>query len=218
LPDYQLTTHNNRLQLAIADLPPIYVDFLNGPLAYRQSHSGKKQPLARAVGIKDNRRPTIIDGTAGLGRDAFLLASLGCEVTCLERSAIVAQLLQDGISRALMDPKWQDKLQLTCHQCTLQEYLPQLTAAEYPDVIYLDPMFPNHNGNALVKKDMQALQQLLGPDENNSDLLAMAIDYAKQRVVVKRHRKSPYFDGIKPNYSLTGKTTRLDIYLRKQHD
>jgi hypothetical protein len=45
--------------------------------------------------------PHIIDATAGLGRDAFLLASLGATVTMIERSADMHALLLDGMARAL---------------------------------------------------------------------------------------------------------------------
>ena len=45
----------------------------------------------------------MLDATAGLGRDAFVLASLGCQVTLIERVPAVAALLENGIERALLN-------------------------------------------------------------------------------------------------------------------
>lgn len=65
----------------------LFVDFVRGKNNFRLSKNfSSKQPLARAAGIKPGIRPTILDGTAGLGVDAFVLASLGCRVTLSERS------------------------------------------------------------------------------------------------------------------------------------
>ena len=87
----QQTTHRTK---------PIYVDFLSAATEYqRHKGGGKNQLIARAVGIKAGYRPTVIDATAGLGQDGFVLASLGCTVCYLERSQIIAALLQDGLER-----------------------------------------------------------------------------------------------------------------------
>jgi 16S rRNA (guanine1516-N2)-methyltransferase len=47
----------------------------------------------------------VIDGTAGLGKDAFVLAGLGCKVTLVERHPVVVALLADGLARAWQDPE-----------------------------------------------------------------------------------------------------------------
>ena len=79
----------------------LYVDFLSDALNYRRQHGGGiKQALARAVGIKPGIRPSILDATAGLGQDSFLMATLGCKVTMVERSPLIAALLYDGLERA----------------------------------------------------------------------------------------------------------------------
>ena len=65
----------------------LFIDFIGGKSGYRQAHNCTiNQPLARAVGIKSGFRPTVFDATAGMGGDAFVLASLGCTVTMIERS------------------------------------------------------------------------------------------------------------------------------------
>jgi len=79
----------------------VRVDFVGGAQAHRrQFGGGAGQMVARAVGIRGALRPSILDATAGLGRDAFVMASLGCRVTLLERQPVVAALLEDGLQRA----------------------------------------------------------------------------------------------------------------------
>ena len=69
---------------------PVRVDFLEGAVAHRRLHGGGSgQMIAKAVGIQSGIRPVVLDATAGLGRDGFLLAQLGCRVTLIERHPLV---------------------------------------------------------------------------------------------------------------------------------
>jgi 16S rRNA (guanine1516-N2)-methyltransferase len=170
--------------------------------------------IAKAVGIKPNYRPTIVDATAGLGKDAFMLASLGCTVTMLERSSVLVRLLRDGLERALSN----DRVESIAQRMKLIEtdslvYLKNLAAEYYPDVIYLDPMFPERKKAALVKKEMQMLQSLVGTNDDANLLLNCSLMCAKKRVVVKRPRLAPTLTEQKPTFSMTGKTSRFDVYL-----
>jgi 16S rRNA (guanine1516-N2)-methyltransferase len=193
----------------------IQVDFLSPTFAYRLVHAGSKNELiAKAVGIKPNYRPTIVDATAGLGKDAFMLASLGCTVTMLERSSVLVRLLRDGLERALSN----DRVESIAQRMKLIEtdslvYLKNLAAEYYPDVIYLDPMFPERKKAALVKKEMQMLQSLVGTNDDANLLLNCSLMCAKKRVVVKRPRLAPTLTEQKPTFSMTGKTSRFDVYL-----
>ena len=81
-----------------------------------------------------------------------------------------------------------------------------------PDVIYIDPMYPERKKSALVKKEMQILQRLHGEDDGNEQLLALALRYARKRVVVKRPINAEILSDIKPNTSVRSKKTRYDIY------
>lgn len=172
----------------------------------KRRQEGKKQGLVRAC--KPTPGLKIIDATAGWGRDAAVLASFGAEVLMLERHPVMAALLADALSHQEEQDKQQ--LQLSLHACDTMSFLKQLPATEYPDVIYIDPMHPERSKSALVKKDMQALQQMIGADEDALEVIEIAITRVKQRVVVKWPQK------IKPllptNARIEGKTVRFDIY------
>ena len=63
------------------------------------------------------------------------------------------------------------------------QWLLNLSSEESPDVIFMDPMHPLREKKALVKKDLQLLQQMIGPDEDALKLLEVARMRAKKRVV-----------------------------------
>lgn len=200
------------LRLTEAKSPgPIYVDFLSGQLAHRHQYGGgRRQLIAKAVGVQTKKQLRILDVTAGLGRDAFVLATLGAKVTMLERNPVIAALLKDGVKRAQAAP-WFQKLQLKLIADDAIRYLKNLTT--YPDVIYIDPMYPVRKKSALVKKEMRVLRYVVGADEDAEKLLALALNKAKQRVVVKRPRLAPTITGPAPDVVFKGKRSRFDVYL-----
>jgi len=198
--------------------PPAYgftalsVSFNEGHAAHRlRFGGGRGQSIARACGLKSGNTPTILDLTAGLGRDAFVLASLGCQVTMIERNPIIAVLLADGLRRAAEDPEigaWVlERLDLV--QSDASAYLANSPVA---DVIYLDPMFPERKKSAQVKKEMQIFHDIVGDDEDAATLLEQARSIARKRVVVKRPRLAGALGQQKASACVTGKTTRFDIY------
>lgn len=193
---------------------PLFVDFLGGPIEYRRRQTtSRKEGIARAVGLKGGTSLVVLDLTAGLGRDGFILASLGCTVRMVERSPMVASLLADGIQRARQKP-------------TLAEIMARLSLipgdsldilrtwqGERPDVAYIDPMYPHRGKSALVKKEMRLIRLLVGDDEDSDGLLAAALSVAGRRVVVKRPRLAPALAGPAPNFAIGGKNSRFDVYL-----
>ncbi|MCA9461524.1 MAG: class I SAM-dependent methyltransferase [Nitrospira sp.] len=214
---YHLQRTGEQLQLINHDAPnltPIVIDFVKGKLAYRRKygHAGG-EAISKAIGIKKGHRPTIVDATAGWGRDAFVLATLGCRVHMIERSEMIATLLEDGLRRAAQDEKLgpliSAKLSLTCGES--RQILQQLPFE--PEVIYLDPMFPHKEKSALVKKDMRVLQEVVGPDEDADELFTIARTVATNRVVVKRPDYADFLSGLKPQTSIKTKKHRFDIYL-----
>ena len=214
---YHLQRTGEQLQLINHDAPnltPIVIDFVKGKLAYRRKygHAGG-EAISKAIGIKKGHRPTIVDATAGWGRDAFVLATLGCRVHMIERSEMIATLLEDGLRRAAQDEKLgpliSAKLSLACGES--RQILQQLPFE--PEVIYLDPMFPHKEKSALVKKDMRVLQEVVGPDEDADELFTIARTVATNRVVVKRPDYADFLSGLKPQTSIKTKKHRFDIYL-----
>ena len=207
-----------QLQLLEPQAPgPVRVDFVEGGAAHRrQFGGGSGQMIAKAVGIQQGIRPSVLDATAGLGRDAFVLASLGCEMILIERQPLIAALLEDGLARGLADAEVHPVVQrMQLRQGNAIEQMQQWQG-EPPQVAYLDPMFPHREKSALVKKEMRLFRPFVGDDLDASELLAAALTLASHRVVVKRPRKAPSIEGPKPGYSLEGKSSRYDIYPLKK--
>lgn len=193
-----------------------HIDFADGLYLRRQQTSGKDQGLAKAVGIKQNHLPTVLDATAGFARDSFTLASLGCQVTLLERSPVLAAILEDAIERASYDHQIANIIaRMDLHTIDAQAYLGEINTNKTPapDVIYLDPMFPERKKKAQVKKEMQILHQLLGSDDQLPYPLELALNVAKQRVVVKRPKQAEDLNNQEPSFRIVGKASRYDIYL-----
>lgn len=195
----------------------IHVDFLSGALAHRrQFGGGRGQAIAKAIGLKQGMPvPSVLDATAGLGKDAYILACLGCSLTLIERSPFVAELVKDAIDRAQDEKTFQGILKrgFTLVQADAVDYLQQLAIDQQPDVVYLDPMYPERKKSAQVKKNMQILQRLLGHDEDTQRLLDCALSCAKKRVVVKRPKGAKSLTEQKPTFAIESKKTRYDIYV-----
>ena len=215
----QLIYDGDKLAIHAPDLgKPIFIDFLAGKNAHRQQFGGGRgQPLAKAIGLSKGQSPTIIDATAGFGRDAFVLASLGCQVQLIERHPWLAALLQDGLHRAQQESASSAHNMRLIH-ANAPDYLSQLSDVEQPDVIYLDPMYPNREKSALVKKDMRLLHQLVGEDMDSKVLLVAAQKAASKRVVVKRPAGAPWVDEQKPHTQIESKSTRYDVYMNHALD
>ncbi|KFZ37578.1 16S rRNA methyltransferase [Shewanella mangrovi] len=194
----------------------INVDFVAGAVAHRRKFGGGRgQAIAKAAGLKQGENPTVLDGTAGLGRDAFVLASLGCTVSLVERHPVVAALLDDGLQRAYQDAEIGDWMQQRLH--LLPSHHIELLADEMAasvDVVYLDPMYPHREKSALVKKEMRVFQTLVGSDDDADALLAPALKIASKRVVVKRPDYAEDLAGVKPSTVIETKKNRFDVYVK----
>ena len=168
-----------------------------------------KEFLVRAVRLKGIDEPFVVDATAGLGEDSFLLAAAGCRVLLFEKDPVIAALLSDALERAKNDPETAPIVsRMTLCRGDSVEALPTLDPA--PDVVLLDPMFPERQKSALVKKKFQLLHQLERPCENERALFDAALAARPKRIVVKRPAKGPYLAGVKPSFSLTGSAVRFD--------
>lgn len=212
-----LVLTEERLELRKLDEPKlgaIAVNFVDGTMAHRRKFGGGRgEAVAKAVGIKGDYVPTVIDATAGLGRDAFVLAAVGCKVLLVERNPIVAALLEDGLNRAYQDLEIGEFMQermILADVRNISQLDPKL---QFADVVYLDPMYPHKQKSALVKKEMRVFQHLVGADLDSDDFFAPAKTLARKRVVVKRPDYAPFLAEQKPDFSQVTKNHRFDIYL-----
>ncbi len=213
---FLLQVNEQCLELCKLDEPKlaaIKVDFVNGAVAHRRKFGGGRgQEIAKAVGLKHGFTPHVLDATAGLGRDAFLLASLGCQVTLMERIPIVAALLADGLERANLNSEI-GKLVKNNMRLVHASSIENMSITKQVDVVYLDPMYPHRENSALVKKEMRIFQNLVGEDLDADNLLAPALTLAKYRVVVKRPNYAPALANKSPTMALKMKKNRFDVYV-----
>lgn len=197
---------------------PLVIDFI-GDSRFSQPMP-LREPLAKAVGLRANRRPLILDLTAGLGRDAWALASTGCQVLAFERHPLVAFLLADALRRALAD----ERTSAIAQRITLvprdaraadaQEISSAIVGEITPQdrVWLLDPMFPERRKSALVKKPMRIFQALVGQDEDADELFSWSRRQPGARWVVKRPPQAPHIDDGKPAMNIVSGRIRFDCY------
>jgi len=189
------------------------VDFTDSRLRYRLQHlQGTNELIAKAIGLKKSGPTDVFDTTAGLGKESFLLAALGCDVTLFERHPEISAKLQEGLMQAADDPELAPIIaRMTLIKGCAMEYLrahPKIS----PSVIYCDPMFPVKTKSALVKKDMRYLQTVVGFDEDSEQLIELSLARALQRVVVKRPANAPFLIR-KPDFDYKGRSHRFDVYI-----
>jgi 16S rRNA (guanine1516-N2)-methyltransferase len=171
----------------------------------------KKDLLAQAVG---KRTISLVDATTGWAQDSLALFRMGYQVTCIERSPVMAALIEDGFQRlALRD--WVQKRQLTPPKLLVGNAIELLAnLSGQPDCIYLDPMFPQkRKQSAATRKSMAILRDILGDDLDSQVLFDAAWTATAKRVVVKSPDYAEPLGG-KPSESLQGKLLRYDVYLK----
>ena len=187
--------------------------FIEGPILHRLKYGkGRGQNLAKAVGMKFNKNRNIIDATAGLGYDSFILASLGAKVTLIERSQKIHELLQNGIDEGI---SFGGEIEKIINRMELlfgdsKDILPKLT----PEVIMIDTMYKDRKKTALVKNNMRLVREIVGPDSDYIELLKVALNCAKNRVVLKQPRYAePIKEITKCSHQILGKTIRYEVFM-----
>ncbi len=213
--DNCLTLQQNP-KLSQYKISPIYVDYLHhGKIIPRLATSSLRNPLAKAMGLKANKRPSIVDATAGMGMDGITLAYLGCKVTLMERSPIIHALLNDGLLRAKMNsallPIIRDNITLISANS-----ISQLANLSYtPESVLLDPMYPQTSKTALQKKEMRILRDIVGDDFDSEELFTTALEIVESRVVVKRPKGAEHISqSLQPTTQIFMKSGRFDVYLK----
>lgn len=193
----------------------VRVEFASGAARHRRVQGGGEL-LAKAVQAK--QQPVVWDATGGLGRDAFVLAGLGLQLVVFERNQSVFALLRDGIRRGMMCVETAAILaRMSLVQGDAAGLMPQWVQAHgAPDVVYLDPMYPERQKSAAVKKEMAYFHDLVGVAQNDDALFKVALQTAKRRVVVKRPANGMFLCDAKPDYQYLGKAIRFDVYVPHQ--
>ena len=188
--------------------------FIEGPILHRLKYGrGRGQNLAKAVGMKFNKNRNIIDATAGLGYDSFILASIGAKVTLIERSQKMYELLQNGIDEGM---SFGGEIEKIINRMELvfgdsKDILPKLT----PEVIMIDTMYKDRKKTALVKNNMRLVRDIVGPDSDYIDLLKVALNCATNRVVLKQPRYAePIKEIRKCSHQILGKLSIFIIFIK----
>ncbi len=188
-------------------------DFTGGAVRHRfRFGGGRGQALPRAVGMKGGRSPMVVDATAGLGRDAFLLASLGARVILIERSPEIHKLLEDAMARANDAGGEVAEVieRMTLLRGDARDLLPTLS----PEIVLVDPMHPPRKKTALVKSEMRLIREIVGTGEDSIDLMKVALATARKRVVLKWPQRADPMAGIgPPSHQIAGKSTRYDVFM-----
>lgn len=188
-------------------------NFVSGAVLHRfRFGGGRKQDLPKAAGLRGGKTPEIVDATAGLGKDAFLLASLGARVTLIERSELMHELLKKGMEDALKvggDVAEVVKRMKLIHG-DAREILKHLS----PEVIMIDPMHPPRKKSALVNSEMRLVREIVGDDTDYPALIKVALKMASNRVVLKLPRYADSVECIKEaSHQILGKSTRYDVFM-----
>lgn len=209
---YLLVVTEERLSIRAPDRrSEIVVDFVeDGTRHWLSQGFGKRSPLAKAIGVK-NHSTSVLDLSAGFGQDAFMLASLNLNMTLLERSPIMHALLADGLRRAAATTLAPIA---NCIKLIHTDALTYLRALKQnlPDVIYFDPMYSPRKKSALVKYKMRVLKDLVGENDDATEVLAYARSLPLSRVVVKRAIKAPPLSED-VDFCIKAERIRFDIYL-----
>ena len=175
-------------------------------------HGGQNELLGRAVGVKNDRHPNVFDATGGLGRDAFVLADLGCRVTLCEQLPALAWLLHDAILCAQVSRY--EAVRDAAERMTVYVGDSEAQSLGAATVIYMDTMFPERKKAAAVKKEAMMLQYLSAPNDGGEALMDWAWQQAVDRIVVKRPLKAPVLGQRKASFTLSGKSVRFDVFVR----
>ncbi len=207
--DYYLMQNAEGIwQLCKMGQKAVEIDFAQPYYRYR----GGVEYLPKAFKKLSGKK--ILDATAGWARDAWLLAYRGYHLTLCEKNPYLYTLLAQGIARAQNHPAIQTVAKNLSVTYTGSQSFIRACGHQF-DAIYLDPMFPQRQKSAKVKKDMQILHDLLGSVadvENDRTLLESALDSGCEKVVVKRPKDADFLAQIKPHHSIHAPNTRFDIY------
>lgn len=184
----------------------LQIDFLNDKQSYHKTKGSiKTELIAKALG-SGRYGLSVLDLSAGLGIDSVFISQLGFQVHAIERNPILFLALETAWNQ--MSEEFKQKVKF--HFASAESFL-EKTDLQF-DVIYFDPMFPEKKKSALPKQEMIIFRQLVGADEDATDVVQKVLKLKKaKRLVVKRPIKAPLLLE-KPQNQVEGKLIRFDIY------
>lgn len=201
--EYHIEIYDNKLSLLqINDKHHVFVDFNSKQLTFRSEAHLNAELVIKAVLGKKKHATTIMDCTAGFGKDSYLLSLTGSKVVAYENNPLMYALLKDGLQRAEIENILLRKI----------DALRDLKTTDC-EVIYIDPMYPANKKSAKNNKYMAFLQAFVG---HQADIAEQLFLQAKQsnakKIVIKRPVKAAYVLNQKPTSQIIGKAARFDIY------
>ncbi|MBH44590.1 MAG: hypothetical protein CMD88_03960 [Gammaproteobacteria bacterium] len=188
----------------------IFIDFSDKRFSNRVKKINKKNEIFYKIFKKNNS--TILDCTAGFGKDSFILSSMGHCVTMIEKNPIVSILLNNALKRFNNTSKFSDDGRLLLFHGDSLDYL--YNTDQVFDYAYIDFMFDSSK-KTLSSKNLETLKILTEDYNKKKELINLAIHKVRNRVVIKNHIKNDPIYNQKSDYTIYTKLLRYDIYLRK---
>ena len=179
----------------------ISVNFLNEAInnKIKLRISGKKDVFSKLFPIKNS---TLLDCTAGYGRDSYILRLMGFNVTMIENSPVMSLLLNYALKKLKL-------LNFKMYHGNSYDYLNH--SEKNYDYIYIDFMFDKLKKNSLSSKNDETLKLVSFQENNKNNLIRLAIKKSNSRVVVKEPKHS-LSDILKPEYTIKTKLLNFNIY------
>ncbi len=190
------------------------VDFTTGEVGFQvRARNAPHHPLVRAAKIGPGSGRKVVDATAGLGRDAFLIAAHGIEITAIERSPEMFRRLREALEHArAAGPEFAAIVErITLRQGDSRELLQQLE----PDIVFIDPMHPVEGRKARSGRDITLLRDVVGSDPDSAELIQAALAASRRRVIVKWPMRAGRIAGLPPpTFEVSGRSIRYHVFCR----
>ena len=184
---------NMKLSLSFDDYSKILLD-------------NKKHQLSK---IFKARNSSILDCTGGFARDAAILASLGNNVTLIERNPLIMSLLVDAREKIKNDGIRYIFSRIKNRFGNCIDFI-RRTDMHF-DYIYFDFMF-NINKSALPSKNEQFLRKIVKNDVNeNVDIIHETIQRVRSKIIIKEHISSNDYDNFDIINTYKGKTVKYHL-------
>lgn len=206
-PEYKIELYQNQLSVYHRqDKHHVFVDFNSKQLQYRSQAHLNAELVIKAVLGKKKQATSILDCTAGFGKDSYLMSLTGSKIVAYENNPLMYALLKDGLNRA-------DINNISLHKSNALGVIKSTDC----EVIYIDPMYPASKKSAKNNKQMMFLQAFVGhQSEMAEELYIQAKQSNAKKIIIKRPMKADYVLNKKPTSQIIGKAARFDVYAQKQ--